>query len=39
MSTGWCYYYAGEYGKALAAFDHYLQNSPADPGTGFFIPA
>jgi len=24
-------YYAGQYGPAMAAFDHYLQNDPADP--------
>ncbi len=26
-------YHAGQYGPALAAFDHYLQHSPADPAT------
>lgn len=26
-------YHAGQYGVALAAFDRYLQNNPADPGT------
>ena len=26
-------YYAGEYGVAVAAFDRYLQNNPADPAT------
>jgi soluble lytic murein transglycosylase len=30
-------YYAGEYGVALAAFDRYLQNNPADPATALYF--
>ena len=30
-------YYAGQYGVALAAFDRYLQNEPADPGTAYYF--
>ena len=37
LNSGLVYYYAGDYGKALASFDSYLQNSPADPGTGYFF--
>lgn len=33
LNRGLVDYYAGQYGAALAAFDRYLQNSPADPGT------
>jgi soluble lytic murein transglycosylase len=29
-------YYAGQYGVALAAFDRYLQDNPADPGTALY---
>lgn len=29
-------YYAGQYGPALAAFDHYLQNNPSDPATAHY---
>ncbi len=39
LSTGLVYYYAGDYGNALASFDQYLQNEPPDPGTGFFYTA
>jgi len=30
-------YYAGQYGVALAAFDRYLQNAPADPATAYYF--
>ena len=29
-------YYAGEYGMALTAFDHYLQNNPVDPAAAHY---
>lgn len=29
-------YYARQYGPALAAFDHYLQKEPEDPGTAHY---
>jgi soluble lytic murein transglycosylase len=29
-------YYAGEYGMALASFDHYLQNNPSDPAAAHY---
>ena len=32
-------YFAGQYGVALAAFDRYLQNSPADPGSAHYYYA
>jgi soluble lytic murein transglycosylase len=32
-------YFAGQYGVALAAFDRYLQNNPADPGTARYYSA
>ena len=31
LQAGQIYYNAGQYGQALAAFDHYLQQNPADP--------
>ncbi len=33
LSRGLVDYHAGQYGAALAAFDRYLQQNPADPGT------
>jgi soluble lytic murein transglycosylase len=30
-------YYAAQYGPALAALDHYLQNNPSDPATGQYF--
>lgn len=30
-------YHAGQYGVALAAFDRYLQNAPADPATAYYF--
>lgn len=32
-------YFASQYGVALAAFDRYLQNNPADPGTAQYYYA
>ena len=37
LNRGLVDYYAGEYGVALAAFDRYLQNNPADPGTARYF--
>jgi soluble lytic murein transglycosylase len=36
LTRGIVDYYAGEYGVALSAFDHYLQNNPVDPATGHY---
>ncbi len=30
-------YYAGQYGPALAALDHYLQNNPTNPGSALYF--
>jgi soluble lytic murein transglycosylase len=32
-------YYAGQYGPALTALDHYLQNNPADPASAQYFYA
>lgn len=37
LNRGLVDYYAGEYGVALAAFNRYLQNNPADPGTALYF--
>lgn len=36
LTRGMVDFYAGEYGMALSAFDHYLQSAPADPATGLY---
>jgi soluble lytic murein transglycosylase len=36
LNRGLVDYYAGQYGVAQAAFDRYLQKSPADPGTALY---
>ncbi|MEW5872555.1 MAG: tetratricopeptide repeat protein [Chloroflexota bacterium] len=36
LERGLVDYFAGQYGVAAAAFDHYLQNDPADPGTALY---
>jgi soluble lytic murein transglycosylase len=37
LNRGIVDFYAGEYGAALAAFDRYLNQMPADPGTAFYF--
>lgn len=36
LTRGIVDYHAGEYGVALSAFDHYLQDNPSDPATGHY---
>jgi soluble lytic murein transglycosylase len=36
MNRGLVDFFAGEYGMALAAFDRYLSQNPADPGTALY---
>lgn len=36
LNRGIVDYYAGQYGVATAAFDRYLQNSPADPAAAYY---
>jgi len=36
LNRGLVDFFAGEYGMALAAFDRYLSQSPADPGTAIY---
>ncbi len=36
LNRGLVDYFAGQYGVALAAFDRYLQDNPADPGTAIY---
>jgi len=36
LNRGLVDFYAGQYGVAQAAFDRYLQKSPADPGTALY---
>jgi len=36
LNRGLVDYFAGQYGMALAAFDRYLQKSPADPATAYY---
>lgn len=39
LQRGLVDFYADEYGVALAAFDRYLQNNPADPATAYYFSA
>ena len=36
LNRGLVDYFSGQYGVALAAFDRYLQNNPADPATAYY---